>query len=171
MVPITEIVKCENKGCGNVARFKCPSCIPFGINTYYCSQDCFRSSWPNHKLVHTLSQYMTDASNESKDPAGAPPDNYNAYPNYRYSGKLRPWPTTPKRSVPETIAKPEYATTGIPKEELKKENIISVEILNERDQETIRRIGKVILRVLLRELIRLNFMGELVFSLEEKYSI
>jgi methionyl aminopeptidase len=33
----------------------------------------------------------------------------NLYPNYNYSGKLRPWPQTPKRSVPDSIRRPDYA--------------------------------------------------------------
>lgn len=33
----------------------------------------------------------------------------NLYPNYSYSGKLRPWPQTPKRPVPATIRRPDYA--------------------------------------------------------------
>lgn len=34
----------------------------------------------------------------------------NLYPNYNYSGKLRPWPQTPKRPVPDAIERPDYAS-------------------------------------------------------------
>ena len=31
------------------------------------------------------------------------------YPSYVYSGDLRPYPQTPKRPLPATIVKPDYA--------------------------------------------------------------
>jgi methionyl aminopeptidase len=34
----------------------------------------------------------------------------NLYPGYVYSGELRPYPQTPKRHVPESIERPDYAT-------------------------------------------------------------
>jgi len=36
-------------------------------------------------------------------------DAFNLFPNYVYSGKLRPYPQTPKRFVPATIERPDYA--------------------------------------------------------------
>ena len=42
---------------------------------------------------------------------------YNPYPNYNYSGKLRPFPISETREVPSHISRPDYAETGIPKSE------------------------------------------------------
>lgn len=34
---------------------------------------------------------------------------YNPWPHYRFTGKLRPYPHTPKRNAPENIERPDYA--------------------------------------------------------------
>lgn len=36
-------------------------------------------------------------------------DEYNPYPNFVYSGKLRPYPLSDKREVPTSIRRPDYA--------------------------------------------------------------
>lgn len=40
---------------------------------------------------------------------GKKSDGYDPWPYYNFTGKLRPWPQTPKRSVPPTIKRPDYA--------------------------------------------------------------
>ena len=42
---------------------------------------------------------------------------YNPYPNFKYSGKLRPFPLSDSRIVPVGVMRPDYAETGIPKSE------------------------------------------------------
>lgn len=42
---------------------------------------------------------------------------YNPYPNFKYSGKLRPFPLSDTRLIPSNIMRPDYAETGIPKSE------------------------------------------------------
>ena len=132
--------KCENTGCNNDAGFQCPSCLQLGVKTYYCSRDCFRNSWPIHKLTHDLQRLQLDRPEVSNE---RPAQDYNPYPHYSYSGKLRPWPISPRRSVPDHIVKPDYAETGKPKSELARKNDTSIELMNLKDRETIRLVGKV----------------------------
>ncbi|KAI6176306.1 Methionine aminopeptidase 1 [Aphelenchoides bicaudatus] len=89
-----EMASCMNFGCKNPAKSKCPTCIKLGLSdAWFCSQDCFKESWNLHKLAHL----KTDS------------DVFNPWPSYSFSGKLRPYPQTPKRLVPETIPYPDYA--------------------------------------------------------------
>lgn len=48
---------------------------------------------------------------EIEGPGGgdANDEEYRPWPYYSFSGKLRPYPQTPKRPVPESIARPDYA--------------------------------------------------------------
>lgn len=36
-------------------------------------------------------------------------DEYRPWPYYKFTGKLRPYPQTATRTVPETIGRPDYA--------------------------------------------------------------
>ncbi len=49
-------------------------------------------------------------------------------PLFQWTGKLRPHPISPYRSVPEHIGRPDYATTGWPAEEMesRKQNIVHI---------------------------------------------
>lgn len=44
-----------------------------------------------------------------KTGAGGAGGQYNPWPNYQFSGKLRPYPQTPMREVPTNIPRPDYA--------------------------------------------------------------
>ena len=37
---------------------------------------------------------------------------YTPWPRYKFTGPLRPWPQTPRRTVPPHIQRPDYADTG-----------------------------------------------------------
>ena len=91
-------VKCETPSCNKPGKMKCPTCLKIGIESFFCDQECFKSYWKSHKILHVL------ATGENKN-SGV----INLYPNYNYSGKLRPWPQTPKRPVPASIKPPDYA--------------------------------------------------------------
>lgn len=46
---------CETSGCKNEAKLQCPTCIKLGIQgSFFCSQDCFKSNWKSHKIIHSL---------------------------------------------------------------------------------------------------------------------
>ncbi|CAI4227180.1 unnamed protein product [Auanema sp. JU1783] len=84
---------CSASGCDKPAKLRCPTCIKLALeDAFFCDQDCFKSNWNSHKVVHV------DLS--------AP---YNPWPYYSFTGPLRPARLTPKREVPESIPRPDYA--------------------------------------------------------------
>jgi methionyl aminopeptidase len=118
---------CTN--CGKDAVLKCPKCVQMKLPAaYYCGQECFKSTWNIHKMVHNL----PDAKALS-----------NLFPNYSYSGKLFAYPQTPKRQVPASIPRPDYADDprGIAHEErrVKKGDIL---VLNDEEIEGMRVAGR-----------------------------
>lgn len=93
---------CETPGCKTMASLQCPTCLKIGIQgSYFCTQDCFKRSWKTHKVIHQLAK-GTGGDKSS--------DEYNPWPSYHYTGKLRPFIREPRREVPEHIKRPDYAT-------------------------------------------------------------
>ncbi|KAG8183433.1 hypothetical protein JTE90_023189 [Oedothorax gibbosus] len=89
--------KCETVGCEKLAKLRCPTCIKYDISgSFFCSQECFKGSWNDHKQVHKTAKTVVTQS-------------FNPWPGYQFSGKLRPFPVTPKRDVPAHIMRPDYA--------------------------------------------------------------
>ncbi|KAH8293670.1 hypothetical protein KR054_002644 [Drosophila jambulina] len=94
--------KCETTNCGKEATLQCPTCLKLGIKgSFFCSQPCFKGFWKEHKAIHAL------AAGGSKPAEGD--GGYNPWPHFRFTGKLRPFPQTPKRAMPEAIQRPDYA--------------------------------------------------------------
>lgn len=81
--------------CSKPSKLQCPNCVKLGIaGSHFCSQECFKASWASHKKAH----------NKVSGP-------FDPWPNYRYSGSLRPvYPLSATRAVKENIAKPDYAS-------------------------------------------------------------
>ncbi|KAF7266901.1 hypothetical protein GWI33_019829 [Rhynchophorus ferrugineus] len=93
--------KCESSGCGKSAKLQCPTCIKLGIpGSFFCSQECFKSNWKSHKIIHSLAK---GEGNNKKD------DTFNPWPYYNFTGRLRPYPQSSKRTVPLEIGRPDYA--------------------------------------------------------------
>ena len=45
--------KCWTPGCGKKATMQCPVCKQMDLEpSFFCSQNCFKASWPVHKLCH-----------------------------------------------------------------------------------------------------------------------
>lgn len=82
--------------------------------SYFCSQSCFKENWKSHKVLHKIAQGEAIDGSDSKD------KEYNPWPHFRYTGKLRPFPQSKKRTVPASIPRPDYADHpgGIPRSEL-----------------------------------------------------
>jgi methionyl aminopeptidase len=70
---------------------------------------------------------------------------YNPWPGYRYTGKLRVHQVTPKRLVPPTIPRPDYAENdeGRPHSELALRGTSSIKILTDEEIEGMRVACKV----------------------------
>ncbi|KFM59924.1 Methionine aminopeptidase 1, partial [Stegodyphus mimosarum] len=137
MAEILKERQCETPGCENPAKLRCPTCIKLGIEgSFFCSQDCFKGNWNEHKQIHKKAKVI-------KKP-------YNPWPDYTFSGKLRPYPVTPKREVPDTIQRPDYADhpQGISLCETTLKGTTSIKILDEEEIEGVKLASKLAREVL-----------------------
>eukprot|EP01120_Amphizonella_sp_Union-15-10_P007563 TRINITY_DN2561_c0_g1_i1.p1 TRINITY_DN2561_c0_g1~~TRINITY_DN2561_c0_g1_i1.p1 ORF type:complete len:367 (-),score=51.82 TRINITY_DN2561_c0_g1_i1:72-1172(-) len=101
---------CSN--CSKAASFQCPTCNKLHLPpSYFCSQQCFESSWNKHKLVHTLTEPKKEETKNNPQ---------TDFSNFMFTGSLRPGIVSPKRTIPPNILKPDYADDpeGIPHSEL-----------------------------------------------------
>lgn len=139
-------INCAREGCSKIASdLQCPVCQKNGLaskeSSHFCSQECFRSAWASHKLLHL--------DNKNKEVT------FNPWPNYKYTGSLRPYPYGPKRTITKgmrggpdgkgpVVVRPDYADSGIPKSEMtaKSSNTIPVFLSNE-EQDGIRIVCRV----------------------------
>ena len=90
---------------------------------YFCSQDCFKSNYGSHKQVHDLAKQIIAAQGvqHRKTPPrdgvscalDAPAETKQSLPDwaktFSFTGQLRPTLYSPKRFVPPSIRKPDYA--------------------------------------------------------------
>lgn len=103
---------CATPGCGKPASMACPTCIKLGIPpSRFCSQTCFKDNWDQHKALHKTIQ----KARAEKDPATLP----HEFRGFQFTGSLRPFQKTPRRTVPPHIARPDYADhpRGFPESE------------------------------------------------------
>eukprot|EP00042_Codosiga_hollandica_P023066 m.89360 g.89360 ORF g.89360 m.89360 type:complete len:179 (+) comp51032_c0_seq4:20-556(+) len=109
----TSTKSCSTPGCSAEASLQCPTCLKLGIKdgSFFCNQDCFKKSWSEHKAVH-----------KTAAPASATPQPIT-WPGFLYSGTLRAYPQTPKRTLPASIRRPDYAETGDPISEKKAKEV------------------------------------------------
>lgn len=128
---------CDGSGCDAEAKLKCPKCVKLNIETSFCSQQCFKSNWAEHKLIHF-------------DATCGDTSQYNPWPSYQFTGPLRPWPRSAPRKVPENIMRPDYAThpqgRALSEESLK--DSTQIKILNKDDIESMRVVCKLAREVL-----------------------
>lgn len=80
------------------------------------------------------------------------PQTFDPFPNFQYTGSVRPlYPLTPRRAIPDGIAKPEWADTaqGIPHQEQTRA-AQTIKILSPKEQDIMRevcRLGREILDI------------------------
>ncbi|EGC40464.1 hypothetical protein DICPUDRAFT_146582 [Dictyostelium purpureum] len=100
------VTVCATPGCGKYAKLQCPTCFNLNLDnpSNFCSQACFKSFWPIHKIYHQPS-----TGNSDDLPA--------KFKNYDFTGSLRPAKVTPMRKVPEGIELPDHAISSIPLKE------------------------------------------------------
>lgn len=105
-------------------------------NSFFCSQECFKRNWSSHKLLHSGTVSNGTAS-------------YDPFPSYEYTGPLRPaYPLSPKRVVPDHIAKPDYHRDGIPRSEQSIRGSTQIKILTKEEQEGMRVVCRLAREVL-----------------------
>ncbi|ETS75262.1 methionine aminopeptidase 1 [Pestalotiopsis fici W106-1] len=149
--------KCLGADCENDAgSLQCPTCLKLGIkDSFFCSQDCFKKNWGDHKSMHKTAQGKTQNGIlhsifppkvvSKPDPATG---FFNPFPSYPFTGSLRPvYPLSPKRTVPKSIPHPDYAETGIPKS-ARLINRNKFEILDAKSQEGMRKVCRLAREVL-----------------------
>jgi len=118
-------------GCGD-PPLKCPTCLKYEVTTYFCGQDCFKSSWATHKgahkdykLRHSQNQLANQLQQQNllgtmlggapKNTTEVPVGNRMDLPPWvetwekSFSGSLRPAMLSPTREVKASIVRPDYA--------------------------------------------------------------
>lgn len=112
--------KCSNPDCAQESKFKCPICINLGIvqNSLFCSEECFKSFWPLHKLLHSNKEAGSEAGPGDQLP--------KAFKNFKFTGPLRPGTVTPMVKTPQNVSRPDYAISGIPKSEIHHQKTFSI---------------------------------------------
>lgn len=123
-----QVHACGNPECQNSADRRCPTCVKLGIKpAYFCSQECFKQCWAAHKSVHKA------AEEELK----TEPYPYNPWPNFRFTGPLRPAALSMPRSVPASIPRPDYALDpdGVSYDEKRAKRSNEVKVLDEDEIE------------------------------------
>jgi len=126
--------KCLGADCENDAgALQCPTCQKMGKESFFCSQDCFKRNWSEHKKEH-----KTQTTGH-----------YNPFPTFPYTGPLRPvYPLSPRRQVPAKIKHPDYAKDGIPRSEQNLLGRRNITILNEKEIEGMRKVCRLAREVL-----------------------
>ena len=80
---------------------------------------------------------------------------YNPFPAFSFTGPLRPvYPLSPKRELPKSIVRPDYAESGIPKSE-RFVNRNKFDLLDAKGQEAMRkvcRLGREVLDIVAAEI-------------------
>ncbi|XP_059468314.1 methionine aminopeptidase 1 [Neocloeon triangulifer] len=132
---MSEFRVCESPGCNAASNLQCPTCVKLGIQgSYFCTQDCFKSSWKTHKLLHKLVQGKDETLTNNSSSV------YDPWPYFKFTGKLRPFPQSSTRTVPLQIPRPDYADhfKGHPVSEQKEKNNHQIKVLNDEEIEEMR---------------------------------
>lgn len=141
-------MQCANGGCTNKATLRCPTCVQLEIAeeaaSYFCCQECFKSAWVTHKKLHN------DVGKPARSLDSSGKRRRAAFANYEYTGNLRVGNVTlPLRTVPDHIAKPDYALTGKPvSEERFNRTSTSFRILDAEQISRMRRVCRLAREVL-----------------------
>ncbi|KAH8700397.1 methionine aminopeptidase 1 [Talaromyces proteolyticus] len=128
MAEIQRNRKCLGADCENQAGdLQCPTCLKIGLkDSYFCSQDCFKRNWSQHKILHKTVQATRL---------------HNPFPTFSFPpGSIRPvYPLSEWRTVPKSIKHPDWAETGVPKGELRLSRT-KIDILDAKGQAAMRKV-------------------------------
>lgn len=115
-------------------QLKCPVCLKEDKVLVFCDQLCFRNGWAVHKAIHKADDGL---------------DNYNPFPNYLFTGELRPvYPLLERRQLPKHIKRPDYALDGKPLLEIKNDRLGKIVVHPPKTLEKLRKCCKVAREVL-----------------------
>jgi methionyl aminopeptidase len=136
---------CRTANCEKPATLRCPTCKELGVPEQggFCSQECFKGSWDEHKLLHKTvkerlaAQVQAALASRVRAPAGP-----EGFEGFKFTGKLRPGTVTPRMSVPPGIRKPDYADTGVPLSELALRGNNTIPVLKEDERNLVRKAGR-----------------------------
>lgn len=140
-------MQCAAETCSNLATLRCPTCLQLEVAdtdaSYFCSQTCFRASWPTHKKLHAKPSGARSLHVSAKL-------RREAFKHYRYTGSLRVGEVKfPMRTVPAHIDCPDYAYDGQPKaEERFNRTSTSFRVFDEEGIEGMRRVCRLSREVL-----------------------
>ncbi|MEW5297135.1 MAG: hypothetical protein WDW38_005957 [Sanguina aurantia] len=129
--------------CQAPAQLQCPNCLKNSLpkaTSVFCTQECFKLAWPEHKKIHTGTLVASDAwlyvTKRGAARSGVMPD-------FAWTGALRPHPVSSRRAVPSHIVHPDYAVTGVPISEEESRQQQSVIPRSGADLEGLRRACRV----------------------------
>ncbi|KAL0934754.1 methionine aminopeptidase [Colletotrichum truncatum] len=145
--------KCLGVDCPNDAgSLQCPTCLKLGIkDSFFCSQDCFKKNWGNHKSMHKTETSIIHHVLPPKVVSKPDPETgvFNPFPTYPFSGPLRPvYPLSPRRTVPKHIPHPDWWQDGQPKYPRSILNRNKVDILDAKGIEGMRKVCRLAREVL-----------------------
>eukprot|EP01071_Lankesteria_metandrocarpae_P012367 Lankesteria_metandrocarpae@DN5769_c0_g1_i1.p1 len=115
---------CDGCGVSTDSKLNCPTCAKLGLSKKtFCGQECFKSSWPRHRLLHKTPKASSlhpsvTIGNDTMRLGFDPHDtktwvtdlHLRRFLDFPFTGPLRPWPVTPQCVVPfGTCALPDYA--------------------------------------------------------------
>ncbi|KAL7270415.1 Methionine aminopeptidase 1 [Rhizina undulata] len=113
---------CIGVSCSNATgTLQCPTCLKLGKESFFCSQTCFKNSWPPKTAILTQIRsyrgYHSQPSHKSTHKS-AQTQSHDPFPEFQYTGALRAhYPLSAWRKLPESIPRPDYAFDGIPRSE------------------------------------------------------
>lgn len=95
---------------------------------------------------------------------------YNPWPSFNFTGKLRPFPPGPKRTVPPHIGRPDYADhpTGFPASENAAKGSGQIKVLDDEEIEGMRvacRLGREVLDEAARLVLFIYFWTCIIHSI------
>jgi methionyl aminopeptidase len=99
-----------------------------------------------HKAIHKTKSNLLSRILKPNAVSEPDPDTglYNPFPTYPFTGRIRPvYPLSPRRPVPDSIQKPDYAEDGMPKSERTYKARNQIVVLDEKGIAAMRKAAKI----------------------------
>eukprot|EP00204_Picochlorum_oklahomense_P002399 CAMPEP_0118799164 /NCGR_PEP_ID=MMETSP1161-20130426/1449_1 /TAXON_ID=249345 /ORGANISM="Picochlorum oklahomensis, Strain CCMP2329" /LENGTH=391 /DNA_ID=CAMNT_0006726811 /DNA_START=541 /DNA_END=1716 /DNA_ORIENTATION=- len=131
--------------CSKPATLQCPKCLELKLEqdfSTFCSQECFKEAWQEHKKIHRPGDHAWHYCVRRGEGRSL----YR--PEFQWTGPLRPYRIGPTREIPDSIPKPDYYNDGIPRSEMRSKQQKVVAIRQGDEEAGIReacRMGRLVL--------------------------